>query len=85
MILDKIFSKNTEKNGDSTMKSIVKTISWRLLGTIDTMLIAFFITGRVELAVSIGSIEVVTKMVLYYFHERIWNKINLAYGKGKAG
>lgn len=58
-------------------RSIVKTISWRTLGTIDTIIISYFITGSLGMAASIGSIELVTKMVLYYFHERAWNKINL--------
>jgi len=54
-------------------RSIVKTVSWRAVGTIDTMLISYLITGNFIMAISIGSIEVVTKMVLYYFHERAWN------------
>lgn len=54
-------------------RSIIKTVSWRTVGTIDTMVISYFITGNLVMAVSIGSIEVVTKMVLYYFHERAWN------------
>lgn len=63
-------------------RSVVKTISWRTLGTLDTIIISYFITGNLVMAASIGSIEVVTKMILYYFHERAWNKINL--GRTKA-
>lgn len=58
-------------------RSIVKSLSWRTLGTMDTMIISYFITGNFVMAASIGSIEVFTKMVLYYFHERAWNKIPL--------
>ncbi|AXH11011.1 hypothetical protein CP960_10825 [Malaciobacter halophilus] len=58
-------------------RSVVKTVSWRTLGTLDTMIISYFITGNLVMAASIGSIEVVTKMILYYFHERAWNKIPL--------
>lgn len=58
-------------------RSIVKSISWRTLGTMDTMIISYFITGNFVMAASIGSIEVFTKMVLYYFHERAWNKISI--------
>ncbi|AXX88485.1 DUF2061 domain-containing protein [Malaciobacter marinus] len=58
-------------------RSIVKSVSWRTLGTLDTMIISYFITGNLVMAASIGSIEVVTKMILYYFHERAWNKIPL--------
>lgn len=57
-------------------RSVVKTISWRTIGTLDTMIISYFITGNLVMAVSIGSIEVITKMVLYYFHERAWNATN---------
>lgn len=57
-------------------RSIVKAISWRTVGTIDTMIVSFFITGNLIMAVSIGSVEVVTKMALYYLHERAWNKTN---------
>ncbi|MDD5159501.1 MAG: DUF2061 domain-containing protein [Sulfuricurvum sp.] len=57
-------------------RSIIKAISWRTVGTIDTMVVSFFVTGNLVMAISIGSVEVVTKMVLYYFHERAWNKTN---------
>lgn len=60
---------------DSQLKSALKTISWRVIGTIDTMVISYFVTGELKMAFSIGSIEVVSKMILYYFHERVWNKI----------
>ncbi len=57
-------------------RSIVKTISWRALGTLDTIVISFLVTGNIGMAASIGAIELVTKMVLYYFHERAWNKLS---------
>lgn len=57
-------------------RSVVKTISWRTVGTLDTMIVSYFITGNLVMAASIGSIEVITKMILYYFHERIWNKLS---------
>lgn len=62
---------------EKAYRSVVKTISWRVLGTIDTMVISYLVTGSLIMAASIGSIEVVTKMILYYFHERAWNKINI--------
>jgi uncharacterized membrane protein len=61
---------------DKPIKSFMKSVSWRIVGTIDTMIISYFITGRVTLAVSIGGIEVITKTVLYYFHERLWAHIH---------
>ena len=61
---------------DKPIKSIMKSVSWRIVGTIDTMIISYFITGRVTVAISIGSIEVITKTILYYFHERLWAHIH---------
>ena len=65
-------------------RSVVKTISWRTLGTLDTIIISYFVTGNLVMAASIGSIEVVTKMILYYFHERAWNKISFGRVKEEA-
>ncbi|NQY24285.1 MAG: DUF2061 domain-containing protein [Campylobacteraceae bacterium] len=61
---------------DKAYRSIVKTISWRTVGTLDTVIISYFITGDLKMAASIGSIELFTKMILYYYHERLWNKIS---------
>jgi uncharacterized membrane protein len=61
---------------DKPIKSIMKSISWRIVGTIDTMIISYFITGKVTIALSIGSVEVFTKTILYYFHERLWAHIH---------
>jgi len=84
MILEHFFTSakvNSEKsfqevkNTDKASRSIVKAISWRVIGTLDTIVISWIITGEVTMALSIGLIEVVTKMLLYFFHERIWNLI----------
>ncbi len=56
-------------------RSIVKAISWRAVGTVDTILIAWLVVGKLEFAVTIGGVELFTKMALYYLHERTWNKI----------
>ncbi|MFD2568659.1 DUF2061 domain-containing protein [Pseudotenacibaculum haliotis] len=64
-----------DKLSESPTRSILKSVSWRVLGTIDTIIISWVVTGEVSVAFSIGSIELVTKMVLYFFHERIWNTI----------
>ena len=58
-------------------RSMIKALSWRITGTFDTILISFIITGKPKLAFSIGLVEVFTKCFLYYFHERIWNRIQL--------
>ncbi len=62
-------------------RTLLKTISWRVTGTIDTFLISYLITGKLGLAFSISGVEVFTKMILYYFHERTWNRVK--YGKEK--
>ena len=59
----------------SKMRSIYKTCSWRVLATTDTFIISYFIIGKFSFAAAIASIEVFTKMILYYLHERAWIKI----------
>jgi len=56
------------------LRHILKTITWRLVGTIDTILLGWFITGDLSTGAKIGGIELITKMILYYAHERIWYK-----------
>jgi uncharacterized membrane protein len=53
-------------------RSLIKAVSWRTVGTIDTFIISFFVTGKVSLAGSIAAVEVVTKIMIYYLHERVW-------------
>ncbi|HPA16694.1 MAG TPA: DUF2061 domain-containing protein [Verrucomicrobiae bacterium] len=66
---------------DNHFRSLAKSISWRLTGTVDTMIISFLITGKLKWALSIGVVELFTKMFLYYAHERIWNRIS--FGRAK--
>ena len=71
--------KRTNTNRKTTEKgyrSLVKAISWRTLGTIDTIFISWLIVGNINFAVSIGGVELFTKMILYYFHERLWQRTN---------
>lgn len=84
MILEHLFtsSKGKSKKGfeddkysEKASRSIVKAISWRIVGTLDTIVISWVIIGEISLALSIGLVEVVTKMILYFFHERTWNII----------
>jgi uncharacterized membrane protein len=60
----------------SYKRHIVKTISWRIIGTLDTIILSSIITGDVKLGMSIGGVEVITKMVLYFLHERAWYKFS---------
>ena len=55
-------------------RHIAKTITWRVIGTIDTMILGWIISGDPMIGISIGSLELITKMVLYYLHERMWYK-----------
>lgn len=64
-------------------RSLVKAVSWRVTGTADTILISFLITGQVKAAISIGFVELFTKIFLYYCHERIWNKLTFGRVKPK--
>lgn len=58
----------------SHKRHILKTITWRILGTIDTIVIGGLITGDWKIGLSIGGVEVISKMTLYYIHERVWYK-----------
>jgi uncharacterized membrane protein len=53
-------------------RSLMKAVSWRTVGTLDTFIISFFITGKASLAGGIAAVEVVTKIMIYYLHERVW-------------
>ncbi len=63
---------------ESYSRTTTKTATWRIVASLDTTLLAWLFTGSVATALSIGGLEVVTKLVLYFFHERIW--ANVAYG-----
>ena len=54
------------------LRSLVKTVSWRIVGTMDTMFLGWIITGSPLVGLKIGVLELFTKFILYYFHERIW-------------
>jgi uncharacterized membrane protein len=60
----------------SYKRHIAKTISWRIIGTIDTIVLSWIITGSWKLGLSIGGVEIITKMILYFFHERMWYKFS---------
>ena len=80
MIIDSILHTNTRRNkgnehSEKWKRSLIKTLSWRAIGTIDTVLISYLLTGTLNVALSIGGIELITKMILYFLHERLWNQI----------
>lgn len=61
---------------ESHKRHLLKTFTWRAVGTIDTIALAWIISGDASTGLGIGGAELITKMVLYYFHERIWYKID---------
>ncbi len=73
---ERAWAKYGYKKNTSVKRHLAKTISWRIIGTIDTTLLAWIITGDPLVGLKIGGVEVVTKMVLYYLHERVWHKYN---------
>ena len=60
---------------DQTIRSLAKAVSWRITGTIDTFLISWLITGQALLASGIALTEIMTKIFLFWAHERVWNKV----------
>ncbi|HOT88528.1 MAG TPA: DUF2061 domain-containing protein [Bacteroidales bacterium] len=60
---------------DRPLKSILKAFSWRIVGTLDTILISWILSGKIAIALSIGGVEIFSKITLYYLHERLWNSL----------
>lgn len=78
------FKINLSENGmlkESRKRHLAKTLTWRVVGTMDTMLISWLITGNPWVGVQIGVAELLTKMVLYYFHERVWYRASFGLKK----
>ncbi|WP_130734272.1 DUF2061 domain-containing protein [Flavobacterium sp. J27] len=74
MLFDLIRPKKSFELGKEVKVSAYKAITWRIVGTIDTMVVSYFMTGSFKVAFSIGGFEVFSKMILYFFHERAWAK-----------
>ena len=62
------------KDDNPILRHIAKTITWRIIGSIDTMVVSWIITGSFKTGIAIGGVEVFTKMFLYFIHERVWYK-----------
>ena len=63
---------NLTNKKESHLRSVSKGISWRIIATITTVTIVYIITGEINTALEIGAIEVIAKIIIYYFHERVW-------------
>jgi uncharacterized membrane protein len=66
---------NLIRGREGHRRSFLKAVSWRPVGTIDPFIISFFVTGKITIAGSIASIEVLTKILIYYLHERVWTMV----------
>jgi len=66
---------------DSAIRSVIKTVSWRILATVTTVLVIYALTDDGDLAMTVGYLEATIKMGLYYFHERIWNRLQVGMTK----
>jgi len=66
---------------DSRRRSIVKSITWRIICIVVSITTAYLLTGQIDVSVAIGTAYNAITMILYYFHERLWN--NLGWGKQK--
>ena len=65
-------------SADLKKRTFAKTMTWRVTASLTTFLIAWILTGDLLIGASIGSIEAIAKIFLYYYHDRIWNNINWA-------
>ena len=66
---------------ESHTRSIIKALSWRFIATVVTFLVAWFLTGTVNVALKIGFLDTSIKLAAYYLHERAW--IQLSFGRLK--
>lgn len=69
---------------DKHYRSLIKAVSWRLSASTDTLLISFLITRKLHWALAISGVELFTKIILYYAHERIWDKLSFGRVKKRA-
>jgi len=60
---------------DSSKRSLAKTLSWRITGSASTFTIAYLVTGSAGISTGIAVIQMIVNTFLYWFHERVWNKI----------
>ena len=71
------------REASSNVRHLLKTITWRFVGTIDTMFLGWLITGDAAVGLSVGGLELITKMGLYYIHERVWYKSDFGIVRAK--
>jgi uncharacterized membrane protein len=60
---------------NARLRSLIKAVSWRLVGSLDTFILTMLVTGKLRYAVSVAGVEALTKIALYYVHERVWRRV----------
>lgn len=60
---------------ETKLRSLLKSISWRIIATLITTTVAYFLTGKIDTALEIGGLDMIIKLTVYFFHERLWGKI----------
>ncbi len=60
---------------ETKTRSVVKALTYRFWQSLNTFIISLIVTGKIDMAAAIVSIEVVVKIVIYFFHERIWDRV----------
>ena len=63
------------------IRTVLRAISWRITATLTTFIISYFVTGNIDLAITIGSVELVSKLLIQYVHERLWMRVKFGYIK----
>ncbi|NNE55067.1 MAG: DUF2061 domain-containing protein [Flavobacteriales bacterium] len=84
MLIDQFIKSRTNSprnGGQSAAFSLAKTVSWRIVGTLDTLVITFLVTGQISTALTISGVELISKMILYFLHERTWNKLHVSWNE----
>ena len=76
-LIDEKIQVENSRQREQPIRSLAKAISWRVTGSLDTILLSWLFTQSVNTALAIGLTEVITKTFLYYGHERIWSRIRL--------
>lgn len=64
-----------DSSNEKPIRSVAKALSWRVVGTLDTLAVSFILAKDIKIAASIASVDFITKLILYFFHERAWNAI----------
>ena len=73
--------KNTIK--ETHLRSLIKGITWRIIATLTTMILVFILTGNFIISLGVGFFEIISKLLFYYLHERIWDRVRWGRHKKK--